>query len=405
MSGPASPARACAIWIDPTFGASGDMLLGALGALLSRRDPDAPDPLDGLAALGLDGWRLERETVQRCGLSAARCRVVLDDTPHHHRAWSSIDAQLAAADLPDRASTGARATFRRLAEVEAAQHGVAVDDVHFHEVGAVDALVDIVGVWLLVDALDPAEIVVGPVGLGRGTVSAAHGLLPLPAPATAALLEGHPVHPLDVGLETCTPTGAALLVTLADRTGALPAGALGATVRGAGGRDPKSHPNVVTVIEIEGVSYTDDAVLTDRTEITTRTVLSTNVDDVTGEVLAATIEALLGAGADDAWVVPIVMKKGRPAHEVKVLCEPADADRLADVLLAQTGSLGVRIERVTRRALPRTFTTVTVRGHEVRLKVGPHGAKPEFDDLAAVAVATGVPVRVLAAEAVNRHRL
>ncbi len=382
------------LWIDPGFGASGDMLLGALGAHVdaARGEGAAMAVLGALDRLGLDGVSLTTETVDRCGLSSTRMHVGTgtDRTPRH---WSDIDRLLAEAELPDPVRTGARKTFRRLGEVEAAQHGVDIEAVHFHEVGAVDAIVDIVGVWLLLDAIAPASVTVGPVGLGHGSVRAAHGVLPLPAPATLGLLVGVPTRGIDVEAETCTPTGAALLVSIADRWGPLPSGIIASTSRGAGGRDPDTHPNVVTVVAVIGRQVDPGA----NTE--PALLVECNVDDTTPEILAHTIQRLLDAGAADAWIVPIVMKKGRVANEIRVLTDREHHDRVVDVLLGETGSLGCRTVDAVKHVLPRLHRDVEVRGHRIRMKIGPHSAKPEFDDLVVVSTATGIPVRRLDLEA------
>ena len=381
------------LWLDPSFGASGDMLLGALVGL----GVDADALRVALAALPVEGWSLEVSGTTRCGLAATRVVVRCDEerTGHRHRPWREIDAMVAAADLPVAVRDGARRTFRLLGEIEASAHDVPVDDVHFHEVGAVDAIVDIVGVWLGVDMLGVDRVVTGPVGLGHGTVRVAHGVMPLPAPATAALLAGAPVRGLDVAMETCTPTGAALLATLGS-WGPIPAGVLVTGARGAGGRDPAGHPNVVTAHLLaeapDGVSGSVAA-----------TQLETNVDDVTPEVVGHVIARLLALGADDAWAVPIVMKKSRPAFEIRVLCAPALAPELRRVLGEETGTLGIREVAVTKHVQPRRVDEVDLAGMTVRVKVGPHGAKPEHDDLVAVAAATGRPLRAVAAEVLARH--
>ena len=309
---------------------------------------------------------------------------------------------LAKADLPEKVRTGARATFHRLGLVEAQQHQVSLEEVHFHEVGALDAIIDIVGTWILLDQLDVDQIIVGPIGLGHGTVKAAHGVLPLPAPATAALLIDMPVRGLDSATETCTPTGAALLAELASATGQMPAGIIKAISRGAGGRDPASHPNVLSMFLLDpsgspATSDSSSAII--DSEVQDSIMLATNLDDVTPEVLANTIQILLDGGADDAWLVPIIMKKGRPAHELRVLCKPTLAADLRNIICHETGTLGIRESHISKHVLPRDFTTVEVRGHSVAMKVGPFGAKPEHDDLARIADATGRPIRVVALEA------
>jgi uncharacterized protein (TIGR00299 family) protein len=408
------------LWLDPSFGASGDMLLGALVGV--GADPDRLRDL--LAALPVEGWSLATGTVTRCGLSASRIEVLVHDRhehgdrehhdlaeahAHHGRSWSGIDAMLARAELPAAVTEGARRTFRLLGEIEAAAHDVPIDDVHFHEVGAVDAIVDIVGVWAALHLLHVDHgvdhVVVGPVGLGHGTVRGAHGLLPLPAPATAALLAGAPVRPVDVEMETCTPTGAALLATIGT-WGAMPAGTLIASARGAGGRDPAGHPNVtvahvVDPVAAPGVEH-DAPGAAPGAQAHPAVLLATNVDDVTPEVIGHLIDLLIAGGADDAWVTPIVMKKSRPAFQLSVLCAPPLAAELRTMLSAETGTLGIRESTVTKHVQPRHVETVEVDGTSVRVKVGPHGVKPEHDDLVALRRVTGRPLRDLAAEVVRR---
>jgi uncharacterized protein (TIGR00299 family) protein len=384
------------------------MLLGALVGLGASID----DVGAGLRGLGVDGWSIAHTRVLRCGLDSHRVEVSHRQS-HHHRTWTSIDELLATADLPDPVAAGARSTFKRLAEVEAAIHQVGVDDVHFHEVGAVDAIIDITGTWLALDLLGlldqadtdggPASVACGPVGLGHGTVKAAHGLLPLPAPATADLLAGCPIRPVDLGAETVTPTGAALLATITSTWGPIPAGSLLATARGAGGRDPDGHPNVVTghLLAVDAapgpVSPTGWGL--DPAQCEEAVVVTTNLDDVTGEVVAHTIARCLDAGANDAWADPIVMKKGRPAVELNVLCTPDRVGPLTAVVLAETATLGLRITPVTKLVQPRRFETVDVRGHSIAVKVGPAGAKPEHDDVARAAAELGLPLQLVAAEA------
>jgi uncharacterized protein (TIGR00299 family) protein len=378
------------LWIDPSFGASGDMLLGALVGLGADVD-EITERLDGL---GVDGWSIDESTTTRCGLSARRVSVAAGHD--HARHWSDIDSLIERSALAPAVRDGARATFRRLGEIEAAAHDVPIESVHFHEVGAVDAIVDIVGVWVALDLLGVDRVTVGPVGLGHGTVRGAHGVLPLPAPATAALLAGAPVRSLDVAMETCTPTGAALLGTIGT-WGPMPDGVLLATARGAGGRDPGSHPNVVTAHLVDTTDGPDPSA-------TAAVLLATNLDDVTPEVIGHTIGRLLDAGADDAWVVPIVMKKSRPAFQLCALASPDRSGALRDIISAETGTLGIRSIAVDKFVSPRSFDVVDIDGRPVAIKVGPHGPKAEHDDLVALASDTGRPLRDLAAEAVRRWR-
>ncbi len=404
-----------ALWLDPGFGASGDMLLGTLLGLGAPLDKVRAD----IAGLGVTGWSIDVESVLRAGIAATRAIVVTDAHDHdhpdghdhdhpEHRAWSTIDRLLAGAALPDRVKVGARATFELLGRVEAGIHGVTIDEVHFHEVGALDAIVDIVGSWSALHHLGIDEVTSGPVGVGNGMIQAAHGRLPAPAPATVELLAGAAaIRPVDWASETVTPTGAALLRTMVGRWGPVPAGHLVAFSRGAGGRNPATHPNVLGALLVgtddEPVAAAPAGTgvgLSARPRTEAALVLATNLDDVTPELLGHLLTRLLDAGADDAWVVPIGMKKNRPGHELRVLCRPDRADSLETVIFAETGTLGLRRELVAKQVLERTWRTVTVRGQAIRVKLGPHGAKAEHDDLATASRATGAPLRLLGAEAV-----
>ncbi|MHA6629637.1 nickel pincer cofactor biosynthesis protein LarC [Pseudonocardia sichuanensis] len=361
------------VWLNPFSGISGDMLLGAL--------LDLGAPLDGVRAAvartGLDGWELTAEPVTRGGLAATRAVVTVTDTATERRA-AELLARI------ERADTGvAAAAVRAIADVEARIHGADPTEVHLHEIGGLDTVVDTVGVAAALDLLDVTEVVCGPLALGSGTVATRHGVLPVPAPATAALLAaaGAPVVGAGDG-ETVTPTGAALLVAAGAKFGPLPAMTLRRVGYGAGGRDPHDRANALQALLGEATGAVERLVL-----------LETNVDDVTGEVLGHLVARLLDAGAADAWLSPIVMKKGRPAHTVHVLVAPERAPACERLVLAETGSLGLRRSPVDRAALPRHTSTVEVEGHSIRLKHGPWGVKPEHDDVAAAAAALGLPLR------------
>jgi pyridinium-3,5-bisthiocarboxylic acid mononucleotide nickel chelatase len=371
------------LWLNPLSGISGDMLLGAL--------LDLGAPLDGVreavTRTGLDGWDLRAERVTRGGIGAIRAVVEVTDTVTERHA-----AELLArvADVP----VAARAV-REIAEVEAGIHGIDPARVHLHEIGGLDTVVDTVGVAAALDLLGVDEVHCGPLTLGSGTVATRHGMLPVPAPATAALLAraGAPVVGAGEG-ETVTPTGAALLAATGARFGPLPAMTLQGVGYGAGGRDPAGRANVLQAL-LGGAAGQSERML----------LLETNVDDVTGEVLGHLVARLLDAGAADAWLSPIVMKKGRPAHTVHVLVAPERAAGCERIVLAETGSLGLRRTSVDRAALPRHTTTVDVAGHPIRLKHGPWGVKPEHDDVVAAAAALDLPLREVARRAVDIGRL
>ena len=298
------------------------------------------------------------------------------------------------AGFPDRMARRVRDTFEALAAVEGRLHGIPPDDVHFHEVGAIDSIVDVVGTCAALEVLDVDEVRSASVATGTGTVESAHGTIPVPAPATIALLAGAPTHGTDVAAELTTPTGAALLAAMVTTWGPMPAMVVEATGHGAGDRDLDGRPNVTQVV----VGRLDDAAATDaggagRGPGQPMEVLEVNVDDATGEALAHALARCLEAGARDAWVTPIVMKKGRPAHVVSALCDPADVAVVADVLVAETGSLGVRAHSVQRWAAARTMDEVEVDGHRIAIKVTAGRAKAEHDDAVRVAAATGRPLR------------
>ncbi len=393
-------------YVNAAAGVAGDMLLGAL--VDAGADPDVIGAT--LSGLGVDGYAITFERVQRGGIAATWANVVThthahDDGHHHdhdhheHRPAKAITALLDAADLPDAVRNTAHRVFDTLAAAEGAVHGIDPAEVEFHEVGALDAIVDVVGVAAALHDLGIDRIVASPVAVGHGTTRSAHGVLPNPPPAVVRLLASRdaPIVGVDTTMELSTPTGVAVLVALAERFGALPAMAVEHVGYGAGTADPVGRPNVVQVVV--GTATAERA-----TPEPGRAAVQVeaNVDDVTGEVLAHTVAALLAAGAHDAWATPIVMKKGRPAHTVHALADPADVERIAAVLLAETGSLGVRATTVARWPQRREEVVVDVAGHAVRVKLAGHRAKPEYDDAAAAARALGRPLRDVLREAESR---
>jgi uncharacterized protein (TIGR00299 family) protein len=367
-----------------TAGVAGDMLLGSL--LDVGADLDEVRALVG--RLPVEGWALDAEPTLRAGLAATRA-VVHAPEEGHHRTWGTIRELLVAASLPPRVHDRAHAAFAALAAVEADLHRTAPEAVHFHEVGALDAIVDVVGTCAALEVLGIEEVACSPVATGHGTTAAAHGRLPVPAPATARLLAGVPVVGVDVAFELATPTGAALVATLSRSFGPVPPMTVAASGFGAGRRDLEGRPNVVQVLVGTSADVGREHLI----------LVETNVDDVTGEVLAHAVSRLLEVGALDAWATPIVMKKGRPAHTVSALSRPADADAVVAVLAAETGSLGVRRSPVERDAAERATAIVDVDGFAIRVKVTAGRAKAEFDDAAAAAAALGRPVRDVLAEA------
>ena len=382
------------LFLDCAGGAAGDMVLCALteAAGCVHRIEDLP------RALGLPDVTVEWPAGRAGGFAPRRLRVGFDPAAHpEHRTLADVEALLGDAELPDAVAMMAKHVFRTLAEAEAEVHGTTVETVHFHEVGAVDAVVDIVGACLALDELAVDEVVCSSLPMGTGTVDCAHGTLPLPAPAVAAMLPGVPVHPAGVEGETVTPTGAALATTFAHRFGAMPAMTVEAVGVGAGSAERPGLPNVLRAFvgeaaEPAGIGRTDHV------------VVECNVDDCDPRVLPVVIERLLASGALDASVTPIVMKKGRPAHLISALAPAASLDAVVGVLLHETTSLGCRSYPVTKHHLGRRMETVATPWGEVPVKLALDGDTvlrrvPEFEACAALARDTGVPVRDILAAA------
>lgn len=372
-----------------------------------------------IAALGVDGIELRIERTHRAGIAATLVDVHTSDTATH-RAAADVIALIERAELSPTVAERATAIVGRLAEVEGALHDVDPADVMLHEVGALDSIADIVGACAALDALGIDEVAVAPVGLGTGTVRSAHGTIPGPAPATMALLTeaNIPVRGIDTELETATPTGAAIVAALATSVGSIPAMTPIATGYGAGSADPPERANVTQVVIGDAVvngAPNDDTALGNTTTgyasaspdgatIEELVVLDTNLDDVTGEVLAYTVERVLAAGAADAWTTSITMKKGRPAQQLTVLCEPAQVPELRALVMTETGTLGVRATLVNRWATNRSVLIADVDGEQIRVKRSADRDKAEFDDAAAAARALGRPLREMLAAALERVR-
>jgi uncharacterized protein (TIGR00299 family) protein len=361
------------------------MLVGAL----ADAGADTAQLCAALDSLGT-GAALRFEKVQRRGIAATRFHVESTETARH-RHLPAILRMIARAEAPERAKQNAARVFERLGAAEAAVHGLPVERVHFHEVGAVDSIIDIVGACLGFELLGVARIVCSPLNVGSGTVNTEHGVLPVPAPATAALLAGRPVYARGPAVELTTPTGAAVVTTLTETFGPLPPMKIAAAGYGAGARDFSEHANVLRILTGEPSGATEAAAVD---------VIEANIDDLSPQVLGYAMERLLASGALDVTLQPVEMKKGRPGTLLRVLAEPEKREELAAVVFAETSTLGLRIYAAERRVQPRRWEEVDTPYGKVRIKIGADGQyAPEYEDCRRAAQSAGVPLKQVLAEA------
>lgn len=384
------------LYFDCFAGVSGDMTLGAL----VDAGVDARALTERLMLLGVEGYEISFEKVDRSGISATRAHVRLTHEEKQHRHLSHIEQIISGSRLDDSVKERALKIFRRLGEAEARVHNVPVERIHFHEVGAVDAIVDVVGACICFELLQVERFVASALHVGSGTVEMAHGRFPVPPPAVAELLRGAPIYSTDIVGELVTPTGAAIVATVCEEYGALPRMRVEATGYGAGGREYQNFPNVLRVLLGEsdkagetpaGVSAQGDEELL---------MVETNVDDVSPQVLGYLIERALAAGALDCYFTPVQMKKNRPGVLVSLLCRPVDGEAMRGLLFVETPTLGVRTYTVTRRALEREAVTVETEFGTIAIKVARWrgqtvGATPEYEDCRTAALAQNVPLRVV----------
>lgn len=373
-------------YFDCSSGISGDMTLGAL----IDAGVDVEPLRAGIASLGLPDCRLEVETVKKAGFRATQIRVVAPPE-HKHRHLHHILEMLRRSSLTEKQQTLAERIFTTLAEAEAKVHGSTLEKVHFHEVGAVDSIADIVGTAIGLDLLAAEQIISSPVPTGQGKIHIAHGEVTVPAPGTAELLRGIPLAQVPIEAELTTPTGAAILQTVVDRFGPLPEMTIDVIGYGAGTRDLVEQANVLRLFVGEAAA---------SAEHDTVWVLQTNLDDVAAEMVGYCTEELLEAGALDVYTTAIQMKKNRPGVMLSVLCTEADCDRLEEVLFRETTTFGVRRYRSTRRKLARTLITVTTPWGTVEGKVGSRNGKPvtfapEYEACAVIAREKKIPLRTV----------
>jgi len=385
-------------YFDCFSGISGDMTLGAL--------VHAGVPLDHLRhelkALDVPGWEISAGNVWKNGMAATHVRVTTQDT-QAHRSLSTIEAILQKSQLAPPVRDRAAAIFRKLGEAEAAVHDVPIEKIHFHEVGAVDAIVDIVGSCIGFAHLGIERFACSPLNVGGGTAKMAHGVLPVPAPATAHLLLGKPTYSNGIQKELVTPTGAAIVATLCDTFGPQPPMAVSAIGYGAGATDLEGQPNVLRLM------IGDDAATHSGISSEEIRVIEANLDDLNPQVHGYFLERALAAGALDVFITPIQMKKNRPGTLLTVLCNPADEAKFQDLFFAETTTLGVRSHTTQRRVLPREWETVPTAYGEVRMKIARVNGQvvqvsPEYEDCRKLAEAKSVPLRKIMEEAMRRWR-
>lgn len=376
-------------YFDAFSGIAGDM---TVAALIDAGAP-APELFEVLASLGT-GARFRAEKVKRKGIAATRF-VVEHEDQKKHRHLPQIVKMIEGSRLADRAKQNAVKVFEALGAAEAEVHGVPIEKVHFHEVGAVDSVCDIAGACQALEMLGVEAVFASKVNTGSGTVEADHGVMPVPTPATALLLKGVPVYARGPETELTTPTGAAILSALAQGFGALPPMTIERSGFGAGTKDFPAVANVLRVLVGTEGGAKEAAVVT---------VIEANLDDATPELLGHAMERLLEAGALDVTLEPVHMKKQRPGVRLSVISDPAAQERLAALLFEETTTLGVRFWQAERRVLPRSHVEVETPYGRVRMKVSPAGSAPEFEDCRRLAAETGKPLKEIYAAAIAAYR-
>jgi hypothetical protein len=375
-------------YIDAFSGLAGDMLVGALADAGADRDV-ITRALQSLTTEAELTW----ETVRRRGMAAAKFRVtVVESPPHRH--LDDILKLIDAAELPRPVKATAAHVFQVLGEAEAQAHGIDIEKVHFHEVGAVDSICDIAGICMGLHLLSVENIYCSPINVGSGTVKTEHGVLPVPAPATARLLEGRPIYARGPAIELTTPTGAVIIAALAEPGSTMPPMKIHSIGYGAGDHDFREHPNIVRVMIGE---------LTQAPEHMTVSVIEANIDDASPQIIAWATEKLLEAGALDALVLSAQMKKNRPGIVLQVIAPPEKREELIALIFRETTTLGVRFYSAERRVQARDWVEVTTVHGVVRIKTAPDGFAPEYEDARRIAAETGVPLKEILAAAAHEY--
>jgi pyridinium-3,5-bisthiocarboxylic acid mononucleotide nickel chelatase len=398
-------------WVDASSGASGDMLLGAIHGALTEFGVDPA--VMRRAAAAVVPVAIDVTLEQRGGFAVGRAHVTTTEADSPHRTWAEVRQLIEDSRLDAPAKSLSLQVFQRLAEAEAHVHGVTPEEIHFHEVGAHDAIADIVGVCAGYVALDLDALYVSTIALGGGHAMTSHGPIPVPGPAVLELLRHSELdaHGGPVDEELCTPTGAALLTTLAAGTGPMPGMTVQAVGLGAGSRHTGVGLSVLRLVVGQPATAAGRSGPTagEQDAAQDGLVVETNVDDLDPRLWPGVLQRLLDAGASDAWLTPILMKKGRPAHTLHVLVgpDPTVRERVRRIVLTETTAIGLRETAVAKTALARQEGVVDVQGQSVRIKVALDGdgcvvnVQPEYDDLAAAATALGLPVKQVLAAALT----
>ncbi len=386
-------------WFHCFAGIAGDM---ALGSLLDA-GADLGSVMDLLNRLELPGWSLHVEEVMRGGLIASRVKVKVEEdaTARTHR---DIAALIKQAGLPERVEHRSLRVFESLARIEARLHNEHIDEIHFHELGGHDAIIDIVGTIAALEVLEVDRLTASPVATGLGMVETSHGPLPNPSPAVVSLLLQVPTYGRETSTELTTPTGAAFLATLAVSFGPMPAMKILGSGFGAGKADLESLPNCTQVVIGDRDPFESNRTGLTQEQGQPAIIVETNLDDVTGEELSLALERLLDVGVYDAWITPVLMKKGRPGHVVHALADISAFDRIQAIFSASTGTLGVRVLRVERWPVARTIETVKLDDEEIRMKVSKNRVKPEFEDVGRISSTSGLSPREVSSRAEEAWR-
>lgn len=381
------------LYFDAFSGVSGDMILGAL--------VDAGVPLEeikkGLSLLNLKGYRISAEEVKRNGLKGTKVNVDIDEEEKPHRHYSDIKLIIENSGLSNDVKNKALAIFKKIGVAEAKVHNVDIEKVHFHEVGAIDAIVDIVGASIGISILAPDRIVSSPINTGSGTVKCAHGVMPIPAPATAEMLIGVPAYSSGIEMELATPTGVAILTALADSFSPLPNMNVSRVGYGAGAKDFKGQANLLRIVVGESAdeNYSDSVA-----------IVETNIDDMNPEIYEWVIEKLFDGGALDVFLTPIVMKKSRNGTKITVIVEGDKEQIISDILLRETTTFGVRSYQANRRIIKRQPIAIETTFGQVKGKMGqlPSGeikVSPEYEDCKEIAREKGLPLKDVYEEAIR----